>query len=309
MRQFNKKWLSIVFLIVGLNLTCCIPFAHAEEPPMDIKSIDLNLESGEIAFSFLNLDDGEATLVQNENKNILINTGSSSSREQLKSLLKVYKAKEISTVVLTNDSPSYKGNLQWLINHYNVKHVVTSLTIKNKICRSNASLSSSCFLIQNIDEKKDAILPEIHVELLSEASDGTLNLLMNFGKHHIVYLGYNDEKKEEELAKKNLPSATILKIGNYGEEPVMNSDFLDKLDPQIAVIFHSHDHSPSEKVLSQLEIQWMDLYQTQQIGCVTVKMNPKTYDVYTFVPQEKKKTEFSHLLHFIYKMITIRMTD
>lgn len=299
----RKKWLMLLLPILMLLSTNTV-YAN---PSYDIKSIDLQLGDGEVAITFLNLPDGEATLIQNEDNSILINTGGRESKSELKKLLGIYNVKNLHTIFLTNDGQSYIGNLSWLVDKYHVKNIISSETIQTKLCQSTDENASYCFLMEKLDKKKDEILPGLKVKLLSEAVDGRLNLLLSFGQHHVVYLGYDDEKKEEQLSEQELPQATILKVSNFGEEPSINSNFLTKIDPQMAVIFHRKNHSPSENVLSKLQMEWMDLYQTSQIGCVTVKMSAKSYDVFTFLPKENKPNRFTHLLHFIYKMITMEL--
>lgn len=304
---FMRKVMIILFMSV-LVFFYFQPRVSANQSA-DIKSIDLNLEDGEVAITFLNLSNGEATLIQNEQENLLVNTGGIESQQELKHLLSVYKVHSINTVLLTHFDKTYTGNLTYVINHYHVKRIITSDTIKQHFCHSESSVSAYCFLFHQLSQKRDEILPRFKVKLLSEAVDGRQNLLMNYGDHHIIYLTYDDEQFEEALAEKNIPQATILKVSNYGEEPSINSKFLTKIDPQMAVIFHRLNHKPSDQVLAKLQIEWMDLYQTFQMGCVTVKMSPTSYEVFTFSPMEKKTKRFGHLLQFFHKMITMELTN
>ncbi|MCA1320712.1 hypothetical protein LC085_12395 [Bacillus tianshenii] len=73
------------------------------EYPTDVEKIDLQLDEEEIAFTFLDLPNGECTIIQtSEGENILINTGSPESEDELLHYLKIYGIDEISDLIITS---------------------------------------------------------------------------------------------------------------------------------------------------------------------------------------------------------------
>ncbi|UTW69722.1 hypothetical protein KHA80_01190 [Anaerobacillus sp. HL2] len=45
----------------------------------------------------------------------------------------MYHVEMIDTVILTNQTEEYTGNLQWVINHYNVERIIVPEIMKENI--------------------------------------------------------------------------------------------------------------------------------------------------------------------------------
>src|SRR5699024_8390225 len=85
------------------------------------------------AFTFFNLSDGEATLIQDRSHNILMNTGSDGTEYQLRELLEIYGVQKIDKLIITNASELYTGNVNDIINDYGVKSLISSKAIMDRL--------------------------------------------------------------------------------------------------------------------------------------------------------------------------------
>jgi len=99
-----------------------------------------------------------------------------------------------------------------------------------------------------------------------------------------LFTGDIEEATEEKLLIwHNILQSDILKVGHHGSENSTNLDFLDKVNPSIAVITvgkNSFGH-PSQKVIERLEDRNIKIYRTDENGTVIIRTNGQEYWIKT----------------------------
>ncbi|HEU5138905.1 MAG TPA: hypothetical protein VFT51_02950 [Bacillales bacterium] len=254
----------------------------------NINSVDLNLLKNEIAFTFFDLSNGEAVLIQNRDENVLINTGSEDSRRELYDRLEMFNVHEIEKVILTNASEAYTGNLTEVIKKYHVHVVLSSKGIFKKLHRQT-HLPEDMTKQWTIG-KQDHVLPGLKAKVLyvtPEENDKTaLVVRFQFGAEKILYMGLSGPAVEKELLDNPLIDCQILKVGDFGAGEGNSPEFLRKVDPQVAILFHKKNTSPTKELLEELNTVWIDVYRTHQTGTITVKFDLHSYRVITIPIEE-----------------------
>jgi competence protein ComEC len=259
----------------------------------DIDKIDLNLERNEIAFTFFELPNGEATLVQNGlGETVLINTGGPNTKEDLEEKLSIYNVESIHSVIITNIGADYCANLDWVVTEYNVKNVFVATSIKETVINaySLSTVNVTGWEMSSLANVMDGVKVEvIHAEETEEFEIGSLALLITFGEQKLLYMGLANEMVENDLIQKFELEAEILKVGDFASEHGTSQSFIDEVDPQVAVIFRASDRDPSTDVLDRLQETWIDTYLTMQTGSISIKCSKDNYKIITIPKQNQEE--------------------
>ncbi|MCT8138928.1 hypothetical protein H1D32_15125 [Anaerobacillus sp. CMMVII] len=279
-----RKVFVVFVLIAQLFLSTYGVFAESIE-------VDLNLEEQDLAYTFFDLSNGEATLLQSgKGHNILIGTGSLESQEELEQRLKMYHVETIDTVIITNQSDEYTGNLQWVINNFNVQTVILPEVIKEQMIAFHHLHDKEVVGWKKGD--KTELLPFLKTEVIyvedREIEDkGALVIVFTYGKQTLLFMGIADKQVEKQLVDAYALKSTILKVADFGSEKGTTQAFLEEVDPQVAILFKKNGATVSELVLERLQETWIDIYQTYRLGSVSIKCHNDDYEILTVRPQEE----------------------
>ncbi|KAA0550229.1 hypothetical protein FZW96_02515 [Bacillus sp. BGMRC 2118] len=271
---------ACIFIIYAY---CCLflltGYEQGKEVPTEIKKVDLKLKQEELAITFLNLSNGEGTLVQNEKgEGLLINSGHEESQLELKKYLDVYGISQINTLILTKLDPHYIGNLHYLINQYHIRQVIIPSLTEDESTQSVDIPVTKWGEGEQVFEKFGLSVKVLQIDDEKKA----MNLLLNYGENRFLFMSTDNEEQELELTKKfKLKDVNILKVAEFAKKTGTSQKLLEEVDPQVAVIFQKSNSYPSADVLERLQSTWIDIYYTKQFGNVTVKCSHDNYEVIT----------------------------
>ena len=254
--------------------------------------IDLNLSENEVAYTYFDLTSGEATLIQSgKDGNVLIGTGEKSSEQELAKRLKMFHVDTIDSLVIINNQPEYIGNLEWILNHFTVRNIFVPSEIEKEITKR--------FMLENgvvvgwSNGDKQEILPGLFTEVLYAGEHGAFEtgfvLSFMYGDQRTLYMGVADEEMERNLIEDFYLKSAILKVAEFGSPLGTSKAFLEEVDPQVAILFQKEGSLPSETVLERLQETWIDIYQTNKNGTVTIKFTESDYEILTVHLDEQQK--------------------
>lgn len=85
------------------------------------------------------------------------------------------------------------------------------------------------------------------------------------------------------LVWQNILQSDILKVGHHGSITSTNLEFLDKVDPRIAIITVGKNHfgHPSQKIIERLEDGNIQIYRTDEDGTIIIRTNGQEYWIRT----------------------------
>lgn len=270
----------IIAIIVVLIFPLMVNKAFAEK---EILEIDLNLEEQDLAYTFFDLSHGESTLIQSgKGQTILIDTGSLKSQAELEERLNMFDVDLIDTVIITNQTEEYTGNLQWLINNYRVKTIIVPEIIRAQLITVH-QLSDKEVVGWKKGDKTELIpflkTEVIYVEERNTEDKGALVILFSYGKQTLLFMGIANKQVEEQLVDSYRLKSTILKVADFGSEKGTTQRFLNEVDPQVAILFKKNGTAASKLVLERLQETWIDIYQTNRLGTVSIKCHNDDYEI------------------------------
>ena len=255
--------------------------------------------------NFINVGEGDCILIEAPNKiNILIDGGGTPQSDfdvGSKIVIPYLRRKginEIDLLILTHPHLDHLEGLLPILRELKVDAVLDS----GFIC----DVSEYREFISIIKEKNipyyqsksgDNYIFSKNMEMLILNPPHTSNLDCDsdFNNHSIVvklyyknsnFLFTGDIEREAEnrlLIWQKILNSDVLKLGHHGSSTSTTLEFLDKVDPSIAVITVGKNHfgHPSQKVIERLEDKNIQIYRTDEDGTVIIRTNGQEYWIRT----------------------------
>ncbi|QGH34766.1 hydrolase [Gracilibacillus salitolerans] len=258
-----------------IRLFCCLLFSImiSSSPLFAIADIP-ELNTDEIDIIFFNVPHGEASLLTNhQGQHILVNTASKRSQKTLYQQLSKLHVDKIETIVITNQSEEYTGNLLYFLEHYQVERLIIP---------SNMNVE----FLEDVDvetwklNEEFVLWEDVNIRSLDETKDGDISFLMRYGKESILFLNDKETTIEQKLIQQTV-DVDILKVAAFGSGHSPSQNFLEHIDPYMSIIFPSQTHKINESLIERLNATWIDVYFLKQSGTVFVRLNKDDYEILT----------------------------
>lgn len=209
--------------------------------------------------TFINVGQGDATLIRKNNSTILIDTGGNIKKDIANDTLIPYFRKnkifQLDAVIITHNDFDHNGALYPLIDNFKVKRVINTDVFP-------LTISGLTFYSHN------------NVANYSEENERSLVLSTNFIDYDWLFMGDASINNEKEIIK-NYPNlqVDIVKLGHHGSNTSSSYEFLRHLDPDIAIISagknnsYGHPHPSVIKILTEMGIK---IRRTDIEGTITI---------------------------------------
>ncbi len=313
-----KKYLQI---ICGLILCCTMLLTGCGQSGGQSSDTAANSKAeakGQLTISMLDIDQGDAVLIQTGVKNILIDTGDDKYYEdgkkgkentQLLTELQKLKIDHIDTLVMTHAHADHIGKADKVIAQYGVKELVyngipsTSKYFINALKAAKANGTQQVkvkagdvldfgngvsFEIVSpsqslIDEDTAAIKAKKKVDANNESVVGRLT----FGNFAMLFTGDAEGPVEKDMVAsygKKL-KCQVLKAGHHGSKTSSTAEFLKLVQPESVVmslgVNNQYGH-PHEALLNRLQKQGIkNIYRTDANGTITIVSDGSSYSITT----------------------------
>lgn len=313
-----KKYLQI---ICGLILCCTMLLTGCGQSGGQSSDTAANSKAeakGQLTISMLDIDQGDAVLIQTGAENILIDTGDDKYYEdgkkgkentQLLTELQKLKIDHIDTLVMTHAHADHIGKADKVIAQYGVKELVyngipsTSKYFINALKAAKANGTQQIkvkagdvldfgngvsFEIVSpsqslIDEDTAAIKAKKKVDVNNESVVGRLT----FGNFAMLFTGDAEGPVEKDMVAsygKKL-KCQVLKAGHHGSKTSSTAEFLKLVQPESVVmslgVNNQYGH-PHEALLNRLQKQGIkNIYRTDANGTITIVSDGSSYSITT----------------------------
>jgi competence protein ComEC len=250
--------------------------AYAGHPgPDDLSSLQVH---------FLGISEGESTLIQlPDGYTLLVDAGSQKSGNEVVRLLHERNIEKIDTLILTGPMDDHIGGAIALLGSIPTDRILvpepTKQGITNKIKLSRELVTSKEG--QRFSFPSGVELKILHPgEPLSLLPKGN-SLVFQLVHHKVKFLFTSDVNDETELKLMNKydVKSQILKVSDSGSNEASHAKFLEEVDAHVAILFHDDKHRPNDGVIARLTESWMDVYQTENDGTITVISNGRDYQI------------------------------
>ncbi len=208
--------------------------------------------------TFINVGQGDATLIRDYDKTILIDTGGSHyydiANETLIPYFRSQHISHIDLVVITHDDFDHNGALEELMSNFRIKQVIDEAEA--------FPLTIGSLTLNNLNQS-------FHMD----DNENSLVLEFNLMDRHWLMMGDASIQNESEIVDqyKNL-RINVLKIGHHGSKTSTSEAFLRHINPETAIISVGRDNyygHPHQEVIQRLEMLKIETRRTDVEGTIT----------------------------------------
>lgn len=235
---------------------------------------------------YIDVGQGDCILIQTDLKNLLIDSGSSDSKEKVVNYLDSLNIRSLDYVIATHPHEDHIGNMDTLIKKYSVKHFYSPKVITSSIDFENmvTALIDKNLKINVIKTgiKSINLGEKICIDVFSPSEDflsENLNeyspiIKLTFIDTSFIFTGDAEESNEISLTSKNYDlKCNVLKIGHHGSSTSSSEEFLKACNPDAAIISVGKNNSyghPSKEVLNRLKKLDIEIYRTDLMGSIVL---------------------------------------
>lgn len=246
---------------------------------------DSTVISEEMQVTFLDVGQGDCTIIQTEGHNMVIDTGNNHQGETVVDWLLQQDIKELDYLILTHPDADHIGGADNVLRAVSVDKVIMPDVANDTITYNE--------VIELIEEQQIPVdYPEVGDQYTlgdavftvlcprqedvkeSDLNGSSVGIRLVHGKNAFVMCGDAETDSEEHMVETfgNALEADVLKCGHHGSSTATSDAFLQAVDPIWAVIScgegNSYGH-PHQEVLAKLEDSDVQVYRTDQLGTIT----------------------------------------
>jgi len=290
----SKKTNSFLFIILFLfGLTFFSSASFSSNDGSKLKAITAeqvveapNLNNNQILVSFLPLTQGEATLIQLPQENFyLVDTGSNVTAHELVNLLYEHGVTRLNGIILTNSCVEHSGGLSQVLKQFSVDTIYVPKLIANTF---SIPMNKQAIVKQLAKDDILTLMQNVKIEILAPSEPLLLSPQVNslvfrlvHKDTHFLFTSDINQEIENKLISRYQIQSEILKVSDFGSNMGSSPSFLEKVDPQVGIIFSSDErlYRASEDVLERLNEIWMDTFLLKKQGEIQILSDGTNYEV------------------------------
>lgn len=241
--------------------------------------------------AFLDVGQGDAIYIETPNKKqVLIDGGKDSKLIYSLSKVMPFADRSLDLLIITHRDMDHIGGLPMLLEGYRVEKVIdngikgeteisnsiddkiSNRSIDKKIARDNMRIT--------LDQKRNIYLDVIYPYenfLGDDSNDGSVVAKLVYGQNSFLFTGdagvYAENLIMWNEQEDNL-DVDVLKLGHHGARSSSSLLWLEKTNPELAIISAGKNNSyghPHEEVLDRLENLKIPFLSTADIGTILIK--------------------------------------
>lgn len=272
----------LVCVVLSVVLCAIDVYVYANEVHADLLKV-----------SFLDVGQGDATLIQMPGRQtILIDGGQSNSPilSRLGEVIPFYRHR-INIIIATHPDADHIGGLPKVIERYEPQlvlesgvHVDTWIdeSFQKKIAEKNipSLRARKGMKILSGSVSLEILFPDRNVDLwIKKTNDASIVARLEYSSTSFMFMGDSPVGVEHLLvSKKALAHIDVLKVGHHGSRTSTSDEFVKKISTKFAVISagkkNRYGH-PHEEVLKVLEKNMVEVFRTDMRGTVQMQSDGK----------------------------------
>jgi competence protein ComEC len=248
--------------------------------------------SGILTVHYIDVGQGDSTLLQGPDFNILIDAGKYNANDVVP-YLKAAGITELDLIVGTHPHADHIGQIDKVIQSLKVKEVWfsgdthTSKTFERVL---DAVLSSDASYHEpragETFEIGSSLIEVVNPKSLTgDFHEGSVSMRIIYGDVFFLFTGDAESHTEQAILSRNHNvNAQIFQLGHHGSSTSNTKAFLEKIQPEIVVYSAGKDNSyghPHAEVIERIKEMKINIYGTDTHGHIQVITDGKAYEVKT----------------------------
>ena len=275
-KRKNKNYKNPNLIIVAIIVSLVAYFAFYYARDLD----------GEVIVHFIDIGQGDATLIQTSEGVVLIDGGDRHTSDDLLAYLRGLGINNITYLIATHPHSDHIGGLIYVLREMTVENIMmprvmhTTITFEDFIIAIEESeLEVQAPIINDTFSIGGALFTVLapNSSGYSSLNDYSIVLRMDYGNTSFLFTGDAESISEHEMLENNHNvSVNVLQVGHHGSSTSTTQDFLDAVSPQVAVISvgannrYGHPHS---SVVNRLQKGDIIVYRTDIHGTIVMSTN------------------------------------
>lgn len=245
-------------------------------------------EAGETQVHFIDVGQGDATLISQGGSYALIDAGTADATEDLLAYLDSLGITTIDILVMTHPHADHIGAMDEVIATYDIGTVILP---DFTLCEEEATSTSYLRVLEALEASTATTIETAVVGACYALGAGTLEIIsvgvptdnlndisvctmFTVGEFSLLCTGDAESAVEEALLESGQDlSATVFQAGHHGSSTSNTIDFMQAVQPELVVISCGLDNSyghPHSSVLANYEAVGAEYYRTDLDGNVVV---------------------------------------
>ncbi|MCS4479349.1 MBL fold metallo-hydrolase [Clostridium botulinum] len=247
-------------------------------------AVNTSNKSNELKVHYIDVGQGDSILVQTKDKNILIDAGTRKNSDNLISYLKKQHIKKLDYVIATHPHEDHIGGMPKVIEEFEISNFYAPkktantkifkdmiLQLKKKNLKINVAKKGISLNLSN-NSSLDFLAPV--KDNYENTNDSSAVVKLTHGNTKFLFTGDAEKTSEKDILNSNEDlSSNVLKVGHHGSHSSSSKEFLDKINPKIAIIScgknndYGHPHKETMKELNKRNIE---VYRTDIDGNIVL---------------------------------------
>lgn len=276
-----KKIILVLVVILSLSFAACSSESSSKKAPIST--------GNELKVHFIDVGQGDSILVQFKDKNLLIDAGPRSSSNDLLKYLKGINLTKLDYVVATHPHEDHIGGMPEIIKNFEIGEFYAP--------KKQASTKIFQTMVEDLKKKNHKINvaktgvsldmdSDISVEMIAPNSSDYENvnnysavIKVTYKDTSFLFTGDAEKLSEKEILQKKYDiKADVLKLGHHGSSTSSSKEFLDKVNPKIAVASLGKDNDyghPHKEIIKAMKDRNITFYRTDELGTIVLKSDGK----------------------------------
>jgi len=244
------------------------------------------LFDGKATVRFVDVGQGDCTLITWQGDSVLIDTGSAAGGKKAAEYVRMY-APSLDCMIITHPHEDHMGGAADIINSVKVGKLVMSEVAAEEefYYRTIVACEKRGTEIVIVNETTEFAIGSISVDILEvfgyeydDLNDASLITRVTVGETGILITGDAEAGEENYVLGKcgDDLDCDILKVGHHGSRSSTGEEFLQAVSPEICVISvgrgNSYGH-PTDEVVNRIEEYGAELHRTDREGHVVLRLD------------------------------------
>lgn len=259
----------------------------------------LTLDDGNIAVYFVDVGQGNCTVIRSGNEGVLIDAGEREYSSKVLTFLEENGITRLRYVIASHPHSDHIGAMPAVLDKLDTdeiflpyiadKYAPTSKTYINLL----STVDERDIKAEFLDENKTLDFNGVKIEILTPVeqtnSYNNMSLItkIEYGDMSALILADAENKEINSVMKANRSfdfSSYVIMLGHHGSNTSLNEALLTKSDSEIAIISCGKDNSyghPHKEVTDYLEETDTEYYRTDESGTVSLVTDGEKYNIIT----------------------------
>lgn len=242
---------------------------------------------GSIEVHYIDVGQGDATLIKCGDKTMLIDAGENDKGSQVWSYLKSQNITKLDYVIGTHPDSDHIGGLDVIIYKFDCENVFMSSYKKDTKTYDDViqAAKSKNYKIKNPKPGEKYQLGDATFTIVApndkydDANNASIAIYLEHGEVSYLFTGDAEYEAELDIIENGLNiDADVYKAGHHGSRTSSCDELLEKVTPKYVVVSCGEDNSyghPHAAILNYCRINKIPLYRTDKQGTIVLKSDGK----------------------------------